>query len=196
MVCSVGDSWHGAKPKKRPMSLRKTATSPSSPTSPYSTANGSRGKMETGPSRGIGEADLGKRWRYSSQARSKEDMAQHKYSVPGMDPANAEQVAQTLQQRLVATTDLHLTLKHVHWNVVGPNFIAVHEMIDPQVDLVREYSDAIAERLAALDVVYDGVISDHRKAFEEAEELDDVTHDMLVGQSQGLELFQWFIRAH
>jgi starvation-inducible DNA-binding protein len=153
-----------------------------------------------------------------------------KYTIPDLDGDKAERLIELLQDRLNATTDLHLTLKHVHWNVVGPNFIAVHEMIDPQVELVREYSDAIAERiatlggqpigtpgyiaqhrtwedyslgreqaaghLAALDVVYDGVISDHRKAFEEAEELDDVTHDMLVGQSQGLELFQWFIRAH
>jgi DNA-binding ferritin-like protein len=46
--------------------------------------------------------------------------------------------------------DLHLTLKHVHWNVVGPNFIGVHTMIDPQVELVRGYADEVAERIAAL----------------------------------------------
>ncbi len=46
--------------------------------------------------------------------------------------------------------DLHLALKHVHWNVVGPNFIGVHEMIDPQVALVRGYADEAAERIAAL----------------------------------------------
>src|SRR3712207_8342276 len=40
-----------------------------------------------------------------------------------------------------------LTLKHIHWNVVGPHFIAVHEMIDPQVDAVRLMVDAIAERI-------------------------------------------------
>lgn len=41
-------------------------------------------------------------------------------------------------------------LKHVHWNVVGPNFIGVHEMLDPQVDLVRGYADAVAERIATM----------------------------------------------
>jgi starvation-inducible DNA-binding protein len=46
--------------------------------------------------------------------------------------------------------DLALTLKHVHWNVVGPNFIAVHEMLDPQVDAVRGMVDEIAERIATL----------------------------------------------
>lgn len=55
-----------------------------------------------------------------------------------------------LQQRLHALNDLHLTLKHVHWNVVGPHFIAVHEMLDPQVDRVRDMADDVAERLAAL----------------------------------------------
>jgi starvation-inducible DNA-binding protein len=55
-----------------------------------------------------------------------------------------------LEKRLVALIDLQLTLKHVHWNVVGPNFIGVHEMLDPQVDAVREMTDTIAERIATL----------------------------------------------
>jgi hypothetical protein len=33
---------------------------------------------------------------------------------------------------------------------LGPNFIGVHEMIDPQVELVRGYADEVAERTAAL----------------------------------------------
>jgi len=59
-------------------------------------------------------------------------------------------VAHILQKILNTYNDLHLTLKHVHWNVVGPNFIAVHEMIDPQVELVRGYADDVAERIATL----------------------------------------------
>ena len=61
-------------------------------------------------------------------------------------------VAAVLQQRLDALNDLALTLKHIHWNVVGPHFIAVHEMLDPQVDAVRLMVDAIAERIATLGV--------------------------------------------
>ena len=110
--------------------------------------------------------------------------------------------------------DLHLTLKHVHWNVVGPNFIGVHEMIDPQVELVRGYADEVAERiatlggspqgtpgailkdrtwddysvgrdtvqahLAALDLVYNGVIEDTRRGIDETEKLDPVTQDILI----------------
>lgn len=61
---------------------------------------------------------------------------------------SSDRLVDLLQRRLVALLDLHLTLKHVHWNVTGANFIAVHEMLDPQVDLVRAMSDAVAERIA------------------------------------------------
>lgn len=151
-------------------------------------------------------------------------------TVPGLDDSSADKVRTHLQNRLVALIDLQLTLKHVHWNVVGPNFIAVHEMLDPHVDAVRLMTDAIAERIAtlggtpvgtpgfvastrtweeydlgradveshltALDRVYDGVITDHRAALADVESMDPITHDMLVGQTADLELFQWFVRSH
>ncbi|AWK72637.1 DNA starvation/stationary phase protection protein [Rhodococcus oxybenzonivorans] len=153
-----------------------------------------------------------------------------KFTVPGLSAEQGSQVADTLQKRLSAYNDLHLTLKHIHWNVVGPNFIGVHEMIDPQVELVRGYADAVAERiaalgkspdgtpaaigrdrtwddysvgrdtaqahLAALDLVYTGVIEDNRKAIEEFGDLDPITEDLLIGQTAELEKFQWFVRAH
>ncbi|XAS76846.1 DNA starvation/stationary phase protection protein [Dermatophilaceae bacterium Sec6.4] len=76
-------------------------------------------------------------------------MAVH-YTVPGMSVQDSETLVLSLQKRLSAYNDLHLTLKHVHWNVVGPHFIAVHEMIDPQVELVRGYADEVAERIATM----------------------------------------------
>ena len=79
-----------------------------------------------------------------------------KFTVPGLSDEQGARVADILQKRLSAYNDLHLTLKHVHWNVVGPNFIGVHEMIDPQVELVRGYADAVAERIAALGKSPDG----------------------------------------
>lgn len=152
------------------------------------------------------------------------------YSIPGMSDADAEQVRTRLQERLTALIDMELTLKHIHWNVVGPNFVGVHEMLDPQVDAVRTMVDEIAERIAtlggspvgtpgyvaanrswddydigrattlehlgALDLVYDGVVVDHRAAIEELEEADPVTQDVLIDQSKALEQFQWFVRAH
>jgi len=52
------------------------------------------------------------------------------------------------------------------------------------------------EHLGALDVVYAGIIEAHRAAIDTTEELDPVTQDMLIGQSDQLEQFHWFIRAH
>ena len=72
------------------------------------------------------------------------------FHVPGLSAKESTTVVTSLQDRLFAYTDLHLVLKHVHWNVVGPNFIGVHEMLDPQVDVVRGYADAVAERIATM----------------------------------------------
>src|SRR5688572_12574845 len=153
-----------------------------------------------------------------------------KYTVPGMSEADAQRVAERLQERLTALIDLMLTLKHIHWNVVGPNFIAVHEMLDPQVDAVRGMVDDVAERiatlgfepqgtpgyvathrswedyslgrastlehLAALDLVYQGVISSHREAIKEFDDLDLVSQDLMIAQAEKLEMFHWFVRAH
>lgn len=75
-----------------------------------------------------------------------------KYTVPTLTTDEGARTAAVLQERLHSLNDLHLTLKHIHWNVVGPNFIAVHEMLDPQVDGVRLMVDDIAERIATLGV--------------------------------------------
>jgi starvation-inducible DNA-binding protein len=89
-----------------------------------------------------------------------------KYTVPGLSMEKAAGVIEILQSRLSEYNDLHLTLKHVHWNVVGSNFIGVHEMIDPQVDLVRLYADEAAERIAAMGGspvgTVDGIVKDRR----------------------------------
>ncbi len=75
------------------------------------------------------------------------------YTVPSLTLDEGAQTAQILQARLHALIDLALTLKHIHWNVIGPHFIAVHEMIDPQVDAVQAMVDETAERIATLGSV-------------------------------------------
>ncbi|MFJ4677533.1 MULTISPECIES: Dps family protein [unclassified Kitasatospora] len=78
------------------------------------------------------------------------------YTVPGLTTEQGAELIVTLQERLNALNDLHLTLKHIHWNVVGPHFIAVHKMLDPQVDRVRLMADDVAERIATLGGVAHG----------------------------------------
>ena len=57
----------------------------------------------------------------------------------------------TLNRHLATATDLVSQLKQAHWNVVGENFIALHELFDRQADLMRGYADEYAERIRALD---------------------------------------------
>ena len=71
-------------------------------------------------------------------------------SVPGLDAAKATEAISHLDNRLVSLLDTQMTLKHIHWNVTGPNFIAVHEMLDEHVASVRAMSDEVAERIAIL----------------------------------------------
>ena len=78
------------------------------------------------------------------------------FTAPGMKEETASRTIKVLAQRLTALIDLQLTLKHIHWNVVGPNFIGVHEMLDPQVETVREMTDTVAERIATLGGVPKG----------------------------------------
>ena len=79
------------------------------------------------------------------------------YTVPGLTLQDGHRVAELLQPRLHALNDLQLTLKHAHWNVVGRDFIGVHEMLDPQIDLVRAMVDETAERIATLGVSPNGL---------------------------------------
>jgi starvation-inducible DNA-binding protein len=76
--------------------------------------------------------------------------------VPGMTESDSTRVIDLLSDRLVASIDLQLVLKHIHWNVTGPNFIAVHEMLDEHVGAVRGMTDDVAERVATLGGTPDG----------------------------------------
>ncbi|WP_435299716.1 Dps family protein [Timonella sp. A28] len=87
-------------------------------------------------------------------------MASHdhaSFTVPGLELKDGHRVAETLQMRIHAFNDLQLTLKHAHWNVVGRDFIGVHEMLDPQITLVRGFIDELAERMATLGVSPNGL---------------------------------------
>lgn len=61
-----------------------------------------------------------------------------------------------LQKVLVDLIELHLQGKQAHWNVVGANFRDLHLQLDSLVDVAREASDTIAERMRALNEVPDG----------------------------------------
>lgn len=63
-----------------------------------------------------------------------------------------------LNARLADAIDLALVTKQAHWNLKGPTFIAVHELLDQLRGDVDEHVDIIAERVAQLDGVALGTV--------------------------------------
>ena len=63
-----------------------------------------------------------------------------------------------LNKHLAAAIDLHAQTKQAHWNVRGPNFIAIHELFDKVSVEVENYSDLIAERTRGLGGTAHGTV--------------------------------------
>jgi starvation-inducible DNA-binding protein len=67
-----------------------------------------------------------------------------------------EQVVTLLQARLADAVDLFTQIKQAHWNVKGPNFIALHELFDRVAGELEAQGDSLAERITALGAVARG----------------------------------------
>lgn len=61
-----------------------------------------------------------------------------------------------LNARLADAIDLRLAVKQAHWNVKGPNFIALHELFDQIQGRVDTFVDDIAERAVTLAGIAEG----------------------------------------
>jgi starvation-inducible DNA-binding protein len=61
-----------------------------------------------------------------------------------------EGVVAALNARLADSVDLMMQAKQAHWNVKGPQFIALHELFDKIVEDSEGWIDDLAERAVAL----------------------------------------------
>jgi starvation-inducible DNA-binding protein len=68
-------------------------------------------------------------------------------------------VVKLLNERLADAIDLGTQVKHAHWNVKGPNFIALHELFDKIAENVEEHIDTLAERATALGGIAHGTLA-------------------------------------
>src|SRR3982074_572367 len=66
------------------------------------------------------------------------------------------QLVELCNARLADAIDLQTQTKVAHWNVKGPEFIALHELFDKVNEDVEEYVDLIAERAVQLGGVAQG----------------------------------------
>src|SRR5438093_10926163 len=74
----------------------------------------------------------------------------------GPSEATRVKAVELLIARLADCIDLQTQTKHAHWNVKGPNFIALHEVFDKINEEVEDYVDDIAERAVQLGGVAEG----------------------------------------
>ncbi|GGN62140.1 DNA starvation/stationary phase protection protein [Streptomyces albiflavescens] len=70
--------------------------------------------------------------------------------------ADRKVVADALQGALVDLIDVSMTAKQAHWSLYGPRFRSIHLQLDEMVSGARAFSDAVAERAAALGITPDG----------------------------------------
>jgi starvation-inducible DNA-binding protein len=66
------------------------------------------------------------------------------------------QMVKLLNARLADAVDLRTQLKVAHWNVKGPQFIALHKLFDDIAEDADEYVDLLAERAVQLGGTADG----------------------------------------
>jgi len=92
--------------------------------------------------------------------------------------ASRTQVAELLNRRLADAIDLQSQCKQAHWNVKGPQFIALHKLFDEVYADVTEYVDLLAERIVQLGGLAHGTVRD----VAEASSLDEYPTNIATGE--------------
>lgn len=69
-----------------------------------------------------------------------------------------EKLIGILNQSLADAADLKSQAKQAHWNVKGPNFIALHELFDQVATELDTHVDDLAERITTLGGVAMGTV--------------------------------------
>jgi starvation-inducible DNA-binding protein len=88
------------------------------------------------------------------------------------------QVGELLNRRLADAIDLQTQCKQAHWNVKGPNFIALHKLFDEIHTSVEEYVDELAERVVQLG----GIAVGTARAIADRSQLDEYPVAITAGE--------------
>jgi len=121
-----------------------------------------------------------------------------------------------LNARLADAIDLGTRTKHAHWNVKGPNFIALHELFDQLAEHTEEHIDTIAAAARATSLkpypenLSEGVAhvralatalaafgAGVRAAIDAPDTFGDKhSADLFTGMSRAVDKDLWFLEAH
>lgn len=99
-------------------------------------------------------SQISDRINYSIQ-QGKGQMFQTRNTLPEKVRLRMEEV---LRDRLADSLDLLMQAKQAHWNVKGPDFIALHELFDKIAEESEAYPDLIAERIVQFGGIAEGTI--------------------------------------
>jgi starvation-inducible DNA-binding protein len=126
-------------------------------------------------------------------------------------------LVELLNARLADCIDLQTQTKQAHWNVKGPNFIALHELFDKVNEAIggvahgtarivakrsslAEYPADAADGPSHVEALSSALASfgkSARKAIDEANDLTDLdTADLFTEVSRGIDQWLWFVEAH
>lgn len=95
-------------------------------------------------------------------------------NVKGLTDNARKTAISELNARLADGLALSMAIKQAHWNVKGPNFIAVHELFDAVNLRLRDHLDDFAERIQTLD----GTALGTTEIVAEASELEPYPTDL------------------
>jgi starvation-inducible DNA-binding protein len=68
----------------------------------------------------------------------------------GIKPKNSTAIAVSLNQLLADEHVLYIKTRNAHWNIEGPDFLAMHKFFEEQYHQLEELIDDIAERIRTI----------------------------------------------
>jgi starvation-inducible DNA-binding protein len=111
----------------------------------------------TTATRNRGARDAGRPMPTATRSRDALNGAEALRSTKNDLPATTRvEVVRLLNARLADAIDLQTLCKQAHWNVRGPQFIALHKLFDDVYEAVGDYADLIAERVVQLGGTAEG----------------------------------------
>jgi starvation-inducible DNA-binding protein len=105
----------------------------------------------------------------------------------GINESNRIEVAEGLKKLLADSYTLYLQTHNFHWNVIGPEFRALHLMFEEHYTELALAVDEIAERIRALDIAAPATY----KEFSALSSIEEV-----AGLTDGAEMVKILTQSH